>query len=38
MTVGPHQTKLELNKVLIKEGTVEDGMEMLKHNFPFLFK
>lgn len=38
MIVGPHQTKLELNKVLIKEGTVEDGMEMLKHNFPFLFK
>ena len=38
MTVGPHQTKLELNKVLLKEGTVEDGMEMLKHKFPFLFK
>jgi|GEM_PF-1659061 hypothetical protein len=37
MTVGPHQTKLELKKVLLKEGTVEDGMEMLKHNFPFLF-
>jgi hypothetical protein len=38
MTVGPHQTKLELNKLMLKEGTVEDGMEMLKHNFPFLFK
>ncbi|SEA52592.1 Protein of unknown function [Flavobacterium gillisiae] len=38
MTVGPHQTKLELNKVLLKEGTIEDGMEMLKHKFPFLFK
>lgn len=38
MTVGPHQTKLELNKILLKEGTVEDGMEMLKHKFPFLFK
>lgn len=38
MTVGPHQTKLELNKVSMKEGTVEDGMEMLRHNFPFLFK
>lgn len=38
MTVGPHQTKLELNKVLLKEGTVEDGMEMLKYKFPFLFK
>jgi len=38
MIVGPHQTKLELKKVLLKEGTVEDGIEMLKHNFPFLFK
>lgn len=38
MTVGPHQTKLELKKVLLKDGTVEEGMEMLKHNFPFLFK
>jgi hypothetical protein len=38
MSVGPHQTKLELKKVLLKEGTIEDGMEMLKHNFPFLFK
>lgn len=38
MTVGPHQTKLELSKVLLKEGTVEDGMEMLKYKFPFLFK
>lgn len=38
MTVGPHQTKLELEKVLLKEGTDEDGMEMIKHNFPFLFK
>jgi hypothetical protein len=38
MTVGPHQTKLELKKVLLKEGTVEDGMEMIKHNFPFLLK
>lgn len=37
MTVGPHQTKFELKKVLLKEGTVEDGMEMLKYNFPFLF-
>lgn len=38
MSVGPHQTKLELKKILLKDGTVEDGMEMLKHNFPFLFK
>jgi hypothetical protein len=35
MTVGPHQTKLELKKVLLKEGTVEDGMEFLQHNFPY---
>jgi hypothetical protein len=38
MNVGPHQTKLELEKVLLREGTVENGMEMIKHNFPFLFK
>ena len=38
MNVGPHQTKLELEKVLLKEGTIENGMEMIKHNFPFLFK
>lgn len=38
MTVGPHQTKLELNKILLKEGTVEDAMEMIKHKFPFLLK
>jgi hypothetical protein len=38
MTVGPHQTKLELNKILLKEGTVEDAMKMLKHKFPFMFK
>lgn len=38
MNVGPHQTKLELEKVLLKEGTVENGMEMIKHNFPFLFE
>ena len=31
MTVGPHQTKLELNKILLKEGTVEDGMEQDPH-------
>ena len=36
MTVGPHQTKLELNKMMLKEGTIEDGMEMLKRNFGFL--
>ena len=36
MIVGPHQTKLELKKVLLIEGNVEKGMEMLKHNFPFL--
>ncbi len=35
MTVGPHQTKLELNKVPLKMGTVEEGMELLKNNFPF---
>jgi regulator of nonsense transcripts 1 len=38
MSVGPHQTKLELKKILLKDGTVEDGMGMLKHNFPFFFK
>lgn len=38
MTVGPHQTKLELNKMMLKEGTVEDAMEMLKNNFGNLFK
>jgi hypothetical protein len=38
MRVGPHQTKLELNKILLKKGTVEDGLEMIKHKFPFLFK
>jgi hypothetical protein len=37
-TVGPHQTKLKLQKLLLVEGTVEDGMEMLRHNFGFLFK
>ncbi len=38
MTVGPHQTKLELKKIMLKEGTIEDGIEMIKHNFGFLFK
>lgn len=37
-TVGPHQTKLELKKVLLKEGSVEDAMELLKYKFPYLFK
>jgi hypothetical protein len=36
MIVGPHQTKLELNKIFIMEGTVEDAFEMLNHKFPFL--
>lgn len=37
MTVGPHQTKLELNKMMRKEGTVVDAMEVFKNNFGFLF-
>jgi len=38
MNVGPHQIKLELKKVPLKDGTIEDGMKMLKNNMPFLFK
>lgn len=38
MTVGPHQIKLELNKMLLKEGTYEDAKEMIKNNFGFLIK
>lgn len=37
MTVEPHQTKLELKKMMLKEGTYEDAMEMIKNNFGFLF-
>lgn len=36
MTVGPHQTKLELKKVLLKDGTIEEAMKLIKHNFPFM--
>jgi hypothetical protein len=36
MSVGPHQTKLELSKILLKEGTYMDAMEMIKHNFGFI--
>lgn len=35
--VVPHQTKFELNKISLKEGKVEDCMEMIKCKFPFLF-
>lgn len=31
-TVGPHQTKLELQKILLFEGTVEDGMGKIYHD------
>lgn len=38
LTVHPHQTKLELKKTILKEGTYEDAMEMIQHNFGFLYK
>lgn len=32
-TVGPHQTKLKLQKMLLKEGIIEDGLEKIAHLF-----
>lgn len=32
-TVGPKQTELKLNKIRLVDGTVEDGLEMLKQRF-----
>ncbi len=32
-TVGPHDTKLELKKTLLIEGTVEDALEMIGRRF-----
>jgi hypothetical protein len=32
-TVGPHQTKLELQKIPLIEGTVEDGLERIAYLF-----
>lgn len=37
-TVGAHNTKLELQKLRSTEGTVEDAMELIKHNFSKKFK
>jgi hypothetical protein len=37
-TVGPHYTKLELQKSRLVEGTVKDAMEMINHNSNRLFK
>lgn len=36
MSVSPHQTKLELKKIMIKEGSIEEALEMIKNKFPFL--
>lgn len=38
ISVGPDQTKLELKKVLLKDGSFDDAMEMIKNNFGFIFK
>lgn len=32
-TVGPHQTKLELQKIPLIEGSVDDGLERINHLF-----
>jgi hypothetical protein len=36
--VGPHNTKLELQKVRLREATVEDALEMAKRNIKRMFK
>jgi len=37
-TVGPHNTKLELQKLRLVEGTVEDASEMVNKNISRMFK
>lgn len=37
MIVGPHQTKLKLEKVRLKYGTVEDGLEIIQKRLKVLF-
>jgi hypothetical protein len=37
-TVGPHNTKLELEKMKLVQGTIEDGLEMINRTFERLFK
>lgn len=36
--VGPHNTKLELQKIRILEGTLEDALKMVNRNISRMFK